>query len=218
MHSFHLHHPEVSHKCTAKSVSLKFSVSARPEIGRGPRGIEKKNMAINLCLKMAQLIPLMRGGWGMAGQPPPHTRLPLYKISEQAIHSQILKVWRQVLRASSIGNRPRFSKLHSRHYELTVNVKKRGNITVTNIIKTCFCHPQSHLQGLERSVENLRLRPQLSTLGLPYKPCDCKHGECEGSSMIYRQASWYQIYPGGGGGACWSTVYRCVNKGPQNLP
>ena len=23
---------------------------------------------------------------------------------------------------------------------------------------------------------------------------------------------------GGGGGAFWSTVYRCVNKGPQNLP
>ena len=25
-------------------------------------------------------------------------------------------------------------------------------------------------------------------------------------------------YRGGGGGACWSTVYRCVNKRPQNLP
>ena len=87
--------------------------------------MEIKNMTINLCIKMAQLIPLMRGGGGgggVAGQPPPHTHLSLYKISEQAIHSQILKVWRQVLRASSFGNRPRFSKLHSRHYELTVNV------------------------------------------------------------------------------------------------
>ena len=82
--------------------------------------MEIKNMTINVCFKMAQLIPLMRGG--VAGQPPPHTHLSLYKISEQAIHSQILKVWRQVLRASSFCNRPRFSKLHSRHYELIVNV------------------------------------------------------------------------------------------------
>ena len=123
IHSFHLHHPEVPHKCTAKSVSLKFSVSARPEIGRG---MEIKNTTIsNICFKMAQLIPLMRGGRGLAGQPPPHTHIPLYKISDQAIHSQILKVWRQVLRASSFGNRPRFSKLHSRHYELTVNVNQK---------------------------------------------------------------------------------------------
>ena len=42
--------------------------------------MEIKNMTINLCFKMAQLIPLMRGG---AGQPPPHTHLSLYKISEK---------------------------------------------------------------------------------------------------------------------------------------
>ena len=56
--------------------------------------MEIKNMTINLCFKMAQLIPLMRGGGGgggVAGQPPPHTHLSLYKISEQAIHSQSLK-------------------------------------------------------------------------------------------------------------------------------
>ena len=82
--------------------------------------MEIKNMTINLCFKMAQLIPLMRGGGGGGGGRPttPSYSSSLYKISEQAIHSQILKVWRQVLRASSFGNRPRFS----RHYELTVNV------------------------------------------------------------------------------------------------
>ena len=87
--------------------------------------MEIKNMTIYLCFKMAQLIPLMRGGGGGGWQANhPLILIFLYTKSQNklAIHSQILKVWRQVLRASSLGNRPRFSKLHSRHYELTVNV------------------------------------------------------------------------------------------------
>ena len=39
----------------------------------------------------------------------------------------------------------------------------------------------------------------------------CKANKTMGMTKDSQSISW-------GGGACWSTVYRCVNKGPQNLP
>ena len=38
----------------------------------------------------------------------------------------------------------------------------------------------------------------------------------EGQENQYK-VQHLRILPGGEGGACWSTVYRCVNKGMQNL-